>query len=233
MLEKIQKHALYIFIGLIGGLILYFLNVWQVLTGEPLLPFLNKRGWLDMPFWYYTLVIVLGCAVLVLQVSVIKAFCQFVRWKEVRWLEDLAHKQNTRIKQLVRFDRPNLSVAPHLNAISPYVIFHVYVFNGSIYSLMLEERVGQHFTFEGAPLLEQAQIYWIPNMPKIIEAKAGQYFSFYVIQQIPYSVVDLIQSKMGRTFGANNVSVRFTYHDYTGTLQQVRIDFECQITLEI
>lgn len=77
MLEKIKQHPIIAFVTTIIASLAVLLGIWEDLTGEPLIPFLKKNGWvLDMPSWYYFSVIVLGCMVLILQVLVIRAFYQ-------------------------------------------------------------------------------------------------------------------------------------------------------------
>jgi hypothetical protein len=211
--------------GVAAAVILY----WEQFTGAHLLPFLRKGGWLDVPFWYHVLVIVLLCATLVLQVSVVKAFCQFRRWQNVRWLERLAQEDGKNMKRLVFSEFGNLSATLDLNPKSPHAMFYVHVVNNSIYPLTIEEKVDRRITFDSIPL-DEAQIYWPPGAISNVKAKPRNRYSFAVIQRLPQSVVDSIQSRERFAFGTENVAVWFTYRDYAGIVGRLRIEIGSRVT---
>jgi hypothetical protein len=231
-METIRQHALYIILALIGGVILWVLTALHLSTGEYILPFLNKRGWLDMPFSYYAFVIVLGCALLVLQVLAITAYRQHVRWKEVRWLEKLAKNHTATMKHLVSINHSALSATAYFSDTSQFVVFNIPIVNRSIYTLTLGE-VEKQFTFEGKPLPNLSRIESIPDLPQVITAKNTAYFTVNIAQQISRPIVERIQSQGGGTFGAHNISIKFFYHDYTDTPQTVNVNLDGTISFSL
>src|SRR5919108_5142239 len=70
MWKRIREHPL---IPTFGGIVLFFAALWPLLSEDTVPAFLTKKGWLlAMPSWYSLLVIAIGCAVLLLQITLIR-----------------------------------------------------------------------------------------------------------------------------------------------------------------
>jgi hypothetical protein len=230
-MEQFRKHPFVTLAITVFSVVAALITFFHELTGEHFLPFLKREGWLDVPFWYSSLLIVLGVAILVLQGSVIKAFCQFRRWGKVRWLETLLAADDQNMEQRIRLEPYSTGAKLHLNAPSPYVHIFMYFLNISVHSLTLEEKIKGRFTFDDHPL-DDARILWRKDQTKRGEIKHGD--RYYVVLEQPLSppVVDRIQKNGTVTLGGKFVEVCFTYRDTAGNLHPRYVKVDTWITLK-
>ena len=219
--KRIAEHY---FVSAVVSTLLFFFAAYPVLFGdEPLWAVLNRKGWvLTMPSWYYSFILILGVAVVALNVVLIRTVRR--GRKEVSWLEALADEDSEQISHRIFVIEKSQSVTPFLDAINPYLILRVYFFNASVYTLTLQEEVEGRLTFNGHPLQDKAEIYRVKNPGQEITVAHGKYHQLELRQWLQSSVVDRIQQQGGSAeFGATNVSVYLTFQDRKGTSKRVRV----------
>lgn len=194
--------------------------LWEFITGENLNQFLIRKGWeVTMPSWYYSFVIVLLCLMVMLQIKLTRVV--LARRRDFGWLEKLAQWNDEEMANIVRLRDQEISMTSVLNALDPYVIFHMPIFNGSIYDLTLEEKVEGHFSIGGTegltPLIDEPKIHQVSGLSKHIKAQRGRCVNVLIRQKIPNTLVDYIQAEENAAFWVNSICVQFTYRNYTGT----------------
>jgi hypothetical protein len=216
MRKRVTEHYL---VSSIIGILLFLFAAYPVFFGdEPLWAVLTRKGWvLTMPSWYYSFVLLLGCAVVILQVVLIRAVSRH-RQKDT-WLETVATEDSRDMTHRVHWDSGSENTVPHLNASEPYVDLTITLLNSSIYTLTLTEVEGK-MTFHGRPLHSTVEIL---NTTR--ELKHAQYYQLQLRQWLQPNTAQIILTSDRAEFIPGYVALWFTYQDQGGTLHSVRIAF--------
>ena len=213
--------GVFIFLDILSGLD-KLAGAWSFFFGEP--PFQSIKEW-----WPAMTAELYGWLRLIIHLCMLGLLTWiFVtirrQKKDESWLDALADKDSNQIAHRLLINDESKKAVLYLNAISPYAILRVYLFNSAVYSLTLEEKVEGRVFFVGSPLPDEAQIHRTKDLDKKVEIKHGEYHQLELRQSLQPVVIGHIQKAKGRAeFGVGQVAVWCTYQDRMGVTQRVRI----------